>query len=311
MNIEAIWYGETLGAKLGRVALLPISLVYALGAGVFRGIYHFGIKKTVHPHPKIVCIGNLVMGGSGKTPVTVYVCKVLTDLGHEVVLSCSGYGAPRSEAATLAPAGPLNATEWGDEPAELRELLPDVPMIVGRDRVLAATLCLQHYPNSVLLLDDGYQHLRLKKDVSIIIQPKIKNRFAFPAGPFRELKVFFVRPELELPSSQFNIVYSELTLDQAPKIANALCAIGRPDLFRKSLESTGITIEQFIALPDHHKLTEDFALPDPALPLIVTHKDWMKIRNRTDLENRTILVAKRSAQIVPNKEFAEWLKMKL
>ena len=125
---------------------------------IYESIYRFHLKQPKSPHSPIICVGNLMAGGSGKTPFVLYLSKILAELGYEVVLSCSGYGSPVSREAQVAPEGPLNPNKWGDEPAMIRWLNPELPLIVGRDRVLAATLCVHHFPRAVLLLDDGYQH---------------------------------------------------------------------------------------------------------------------------------------------------------
>ncbi|MFX8929914.1 tetraacyldisaccharide 4'-kinase, partial [Acinetobacter baumannii] len=84
----------------------------------------------------------------------------------------------------MAPDGPLDPAGWGDEPAMFRWLLPDVPLVVGRRRVLAAELVHQHFPKAVLVMDDGFQHLPVKKHIQILLDdPTPKNSRCLPAGP--------------------------------------------------------------------------------------------------------------------------------
>src|ERR1700740_2610619 len=180
MHWTEIWDSESPRARLIRIFLAPISFLYALGWRSYLALYQLGLKKPSEPHKPVVCVGSLQVGGSGKTPLTLYLAALLRKLGYEVAIGCSGYGCPASEAAKIAPDGPLKASEWGDEPAMIRELLPEVPLIVGRRRVLAAKLCHASFPNSVLLMDDGFQHLPLQKHLSLLAMPPRKNQRCLP-----------------------------------------------------------------------------------------------------------------------------------
>jgi tetraacyldisaccharide 4'-kinase len=312
MRIEDVWFGKSIPAALGRVALLPLAGIYALGMAGYRAVYKLGIKRAKKPHPKIVCVGNLAAGGSGKTPLTVHIAQVLTGLGYEVAIGCSGYGSPRAEASTLAPTGPLQATEWGDEPAEIRDALPETPLIVGRRRVLAAEICAEKYPNAVLLMDDGFQHLPLAKDVTIVVDHRVGNTFPFPAGPYRETRLL-ANPTLYVPNDQFKLVYSGLhfsePLEPGAKV-NLLCAIANPHRFRDSVEQAGFVIGTTKFLADHDPLNNPNLFAEGGTWL-VTAKDWVKLRVRTDLTDVKIIVATRTASIEPRDEFAKWLKIKL
>src|SRR5215212_3930294 len=117
MHWSEVWHGRAASARLARAALTPVSWLYAAGWQVYLATYRLGIKKAQAPHFPVLCVGNLQVGGTGKSPITLYLVNVLRELGREVVVSSSGYGSPRSESATVAPSGPLEATEWGDEPA--------------------------------------------------------------------------------------------------------------------------------------------------------------------------------------------------
>src|SRR4051794_30361708 len=117
MHPEELWTSPEFKAQLLRTLLTPASWGYALGWQAYLAMYQLGFKKAKAPHRPIVCVGNLLVGGTGKTPVTIHISDLLTGLGHQVVISCSGYGSPASEAACLAPKGPLSASEWGDEAA--------------------------------------------------------------------------------------------------------------------------------------------------------------------------------------------------
>ncbi|MEQ1824102.1 MAG: tetraacyldisaccharide 4'-kinase [Fimbriimonadaceae bacterium] len=211
MTWPEIWEGNSFKAIGIRVILSPASWLYALGWSCYRLAYDFGLKKSAKPHKNIICVGNLVAGGSGKTPITIYIARLLAEMGDQVVISASGYGGPHSEAAELAPKGELDPKIWGDEPALLRDELPEVPLIVGRRRVLAAEICAQNFPDAVLLMDDGFQHLPLAKDISILVEPDLRNKQCLPAGPYREPQSSLKRADLVLsPKSGFKVLHGPI-----------------------------------------------------------------------------------------------------
>lgn len=318
MHWEEIWTGRGFLPVLIRVLLFPLSLLYALGWQCYLALYRLGIKKAVHPHSPIICVGNLVTGGSGKSPVVLHLADVLQGMGYEVVIGCSGYGAPHAEAATIAPAGKLHSSEWGDEPAMVRMLRPTIPLIVGRRRVLAADLCHKQFPNAVLLMDDGFQHLPLNKDISIVLDASPRNRLTLPAGPYREPWSNRRRADLVIPDKfktstetpRFVTPTGEVT--EVVK-ANVLCALGSPQRVIQSLESFGVTIGKKKTLPDHDPLSEGnlFEGFEAGLPIVVTAKDWVKLRDRADISNYQILIAQHSVTIEPADEFEHWLQAKL
>jgi tetraacyldisaccharide 4'-kinase len=251
--------------------------------------------------------------------MTLFMADLLRDLGRQVVIGCSGYGSPASEAARLAPPGELSAAEWGDEPAMVRWLRPDLPIIVGRRRVLAAQICNENFPQAMLLMDDGFQHLPIRKHVTIVLEDDgLKNRRCIPAGPYREPYSNRRHADLVLPG-QFSMQSAVKGLmspggeARSTDHATYLCALARPDKFATSLSDVGIHLDQGLSLPDHDPLTQGNlfdALP-AGLPIIVTAKDWVKLRQRTDLEGRNILIASYEIDVQPKQAFKDWLQSKL
>jgi tetraacyldisaccharide 4'-kinase len=301
--------------------LLPLTALYASGWVLYQLLYWLSIKRPQRPHRPVVCVGNLIVGGSGKTPVTVSVAKTLASLGREVVVSVNGYGSPRQDNASIAPSGPLDAREWGDEAALMREKLPDTPLIVGRDRVRAAQICRDLHPTAVLLLDDGFQHLPLHKDVSIVLDPpELENRWCLPSGPYREPRSTGLQRATTVVPGEFRLSPAMVALKTPsgePAIVetavNALCAVARPERFIDVLEHYGTKVAHERLLPDHDDLRgrDLFAGFDPLLPIVVTEKDWVKLKHRTDLATWTVLVASYEVQIEPVDTFRLWLRDKL
>jgi tetraacyldisaccharide 4'-kinase len=317
MRTDELWFSSSPAAKLGRMALMPASWLYALGWEIYASTYRLGLKRPQEPFRPVICVGNLVVGGSGKTPATLAVARQLEAMGESVVLSLSGYGSPRSEAATVAPEGGLLAAEWGDEPAMVRWLMPQLPIIVGRRRVLAAELAAGSFPGHVLLMDDGFQHLPLRKHLTMLLdEASPKNTRYLPAGPYREPRRNRAKADLvlgdrfELSRAPLRFITSSGEPLQPPTRASMLCAIGNPHGFEKALHSAGVNLAQQLCLQDHDPLTDGKLLDglDRSETLVVTAKDWVKLRARADLDGWHILIALQDAEIEPKAEFGLWLQ---
>ena len=317
IDLERTWREGGLGAAL----MSPLSALYAAGWLGYQSVYALGLKRPAKPHSPIVCVGNLLVGGAGKTPTTLHIASVLRSLRRVVVIGTSGYGSPRQENANWAPEGELDAAEWGDESAMIRWMLPEQPLIVGRDRVMAARICYEHAPDAVLLMDDGYQHLRLDPDVRILIDPEDQgNRLTLPAGPYREPRgIGRRRADLVLPG-EFVVRRGFTVMDRdrnrfepatGTKV-NALCALARPQRFIDTLKNHGLEPVETRLLPDHDPMRDGTILAEfePELPLVVTAKDWVKLRTH-DTADRTIWVADAPARIEPADGFRKWLQGRL
>lgn len=306
---QSIWFGKSLGARIARLSLLPLAWLYECVWRIYKLLYAVKIKKAKHPHWAVICVGNLTVGGSGKTPLVLHMIDVLKSIGREVAVSCSAYGSPAQHEAALAPDGELDAAEWGDEPAMIRWMKPGVPIICGRNRVRAAEICAAHFPKAVLLLDDGYQHLPLKKDITIVIDdPDPANPYCLPAGPYREPRSESMRAHLVVPLDWPTVSQQTGFLSANGERCNTvegeaaiLCAIGSPDKFADAMANMGINVAHREFLQDHDPLSAGtlFQNIPKHLAIVVTPKDWVKLRKRSDLGERRIYVATQSV------EFAE------
>ena len=319
MRPDEVWEGKRLADRAIRVLLTPASWLYAFGWQAYLAMYKVGIKKAAEPHFPVICVGNLLVGGSGKSPLTMHIADVLQRMGKSVVIGCSGYGAPHSKDASIAPNGPLHASEWGDEPAMFRWLRPEVPLVVGRDRVMAASLVHQQFPDAVLLMDDGFQHLPLKKHLTIIIDEGLqRNHACLPAGPYREPRRNRFRATKVIPDD-FQIVRSQLRIVSPtgnpviPEKFAILCALGQPEKFLAALRAqfpNQASEDHILLLNDHDPLTDaDLwkSLPRE-LSIIVTAKDWVKLKDRPDVADRNFLIARQEVSLEPNEEFQIWVE---
>lgn len=304
------------------IVLLPLAGLYGLGWWTYELWYRLGLKRPEEAHRPVVVVGNLQVGGMGKTPVTVEVARALQRLGRSVVVSANGYGSPMRTGANLAPEGPLAAPQWGDEPALLRDLLPGVPVIVGRDRLQAARLCHQRYPEAVLVMDDGFQHKPVRKHLSLLLDPqKPGNPLLLPAGPYRQPRSQRSRADAVLPEDFPMELYPPTYLDAAGHEVHPtrgepiqmLTAIARPWRFQHTLERAGLEVKKGLALPDHDPLTQPELLAsfDPQWPIFTTEKDWVKLRERTDLDAATIIRVRQNLAFRDRNQFEQWLLRRL
>lgn len=314
---ETLWSKKGLGAWL----LSPLSLVYALGWWVYLTVYRVGLKKAATTDQPSICIGNLVAGGAGKTPFVRWLATELAKQGKDVVIGLSGYGSPAQHGASVAPEGPLDPREWGDEACLFRSSLPDVPLIVGRDRVAAAKLAATTFPERLLLMDDGFQHLRFRPRISLVVEPNAANDFCFPAGPYREptwighrraTRVLRFDQEIRRSTTLFQ------SPDGAPVAppfkADVICAIGDPARFQASLREAGVELGIVKALTDHDPLQDENLLDGMGLgiPIIVTRKDYGKLAvHHPTLSEWDIVIADYDVQAIEPESFIDWLIKKI
>ncbi len=337
MQAEEIWFGDSFAARASRMALLPAAGLYGLGFAVYRGMYDFGIKRSFQASLPVICVGNLAVGGSGKTPTTLHIADVLKGLGRDVVVSASGYGSPGAEAAAIAPEGPLDPREWGDEPAMMRWLRPDLKLVVGRRRPLAARLIAEAFPKAILLMDDGFQHLPLAKTLTILLDPeKPPNPFPLPAGPYREFRSARRRADLVLETSTvatskgfvqsampsegpFRLSFTPLEVrsPEGELIAispgdetNLITAIARPERLMDGVRELGVFPATDRTLPDHDPLDAPDLLRgfEPTQLIFTTPKDWVKLSLRPDAGEFRWGIVHRSVRIDPHEPFVAWLR---
>ena len=319
MPYAELWDSTSLGSRLARCALAPASWLYALGWEAYASVYRLGLKRPAEPHRPVLCVGSRRVGGSGKSPLALYVARVVRSLGRDCVLGCSGYGTSAEHGARLAPEGPLRAAEWGDEPAMFRALEPNIALVVGRDRVEAARLAHASHPDAVVVMDDGFQHLRLREHIAIVLEEAGGNRMCLPAGPYREPKSGLRRADLILPDG-FRLAYGETRLEWPDGSAFGgeeavvpLCAIARPEAFLADLRALGLRLLEPVVMPDHGPLTQGnlFQRAQPDAVIVTTLKDWVKLRDRPDAASRRIVIAQRDARIEPEDEFRSWLAARI
>jgi tetraacyldisaccharide 4'-kinase len=157
----------------GRVLLWCLSMGYGAVVIARRWLYEIGILKSRRLQAKVICIGNLTTGGTGKTPAVMLAAQTLRKRNHNVAILSRGYGVKRKdgEVMTLLDDNPPPWTECGDEPWMMHQALSgqNIPILVSPDRAKAGHEAETFYHSKVVILDDGFQHLKLKHDLDIVL----------------------------------------------------------------------------------------------------------------------------------------------
>ena len=305
-RLPQLWYRRPLAAAL--LPLLPVSWLFRVLVGVRRGLYRRGLLRSFRLPVPVIVIGNLTVGGSGKTPLVLWLAQRLREAGWQPGIISRGYrGAAAGALPVTTASDPLQV---GDEPLLLARR-SGVPVYVGSDRVRTAQALLAAYPEcNVIVSDDGLQHYRLQRTVEIAVFDGrgAGNSQLLPAGPLREslprlatvdavvwnsvapagqasaaplvratrdLPQFAMRVGGELFFALNDALRQCAVQDLAGKRLYAIAGIGDPARFFAQLEALGLKFEAH-PFPDHHRYcTADLAFADDGV-LLMTEKDAVK-----------------------------------
>jgi tetraacyldisaccharide 4'-kinase len=191
-------YKTVHGEKRGLIAavLLAIlrvfSLIYGLGVSIKLGLYQWGLIKRHQLDCKVISLGNITVGGTGKTPTAQRLAALIRDMGYRVVILNRGYRAGWKGQIGVVSDGQkiyMSVTEAGDEAYLLAKNLPGVPVLIGRDRSITGEYAVKELQAQVVILDDGYQHWKLLRDLDIVLIDSLNmfgNNFLLPRGTLRE-----------------------------------------------------------------------------------------------------------------------------
>jgi len=314
----------------GAVMLLPLALLFALSVNLRRLAYRRGWASSVKLPVPVVVVGNISAGGSGKTPLVLYLAQQLLERGWRPGIVSRGYGGSvMGVEAVYATSDPGRV---GDEPLLLARRA-GCPVFVGRDRVSAAHALLAAHPDcNVLIADDGLQHLRLVRDVEIVVMDErgIGNGWPLPAGPLRECPARIaeahalvlngtaqvpadVHPQrlfrMQLAGDRFRNLHDPQRDCSAEALRgrrlHALAGIGHPERFFRQIEQLGLQVQTH-AFPDHHAFQPSDLAIAGADALLMTDKDAVKCQAFAPPETWVLPV---EAQLEP--DLAQWLVEKL
>lgn len=296
--------------------LLPFAWLFQLITYLRRKAYQTGIFASWRAPCPVVVVGNLSVGGNGKTPLVVCLVEQLQARGIKVGVISRGYGGENTDYPFLVCAT-SDPKKTGDEPVLIAKRTA-APVAISPNRQESIELLYKAYHPQVIISDDGLQHYKLQRDVELVVvdgERRFGNGLLLPAGPLRE------RPQQRLPTVDAVICNGgiahegEIAMTLAPDVAinlvtgeqrplnqfstvNAVAGIGHPPRFFATLQQQGLTLLTQHAFADHYAFqADDFAKIDNAeIPLLMTEKDAVKC---TEFAKDNWWYVPVSAQIAP------------
>ena len=291
--LERMWYGRR---RWGR-RLAPLSLPYVAAAQVRRALFRRGLRTTHRVGVPVVVVGNIAVGGTGKTPLVVWLVQRLRAHGYRPGVICSGYRGRTREwpRPVRTDSDPVAV---GDEAVLIAKRCA-CPVMAGPDRVAAARSLLREGHVDVVVSDDGLQHYRLARDIEIAVldgERRHGTGWCFPAGPLREPvsrleSVDFVVTKGRARDREFRMELSGRRLrraaddavtidpDELPsRSVHAVTGIGNPGSFFRKLRELGLQVSPRV-FPDHHPFSAGDVEFEDDRPVIMTEKDAVKCRH--------------------------------
>jgi tetraacyldisaccharide 4'-kinase len=290
MRPETIWYG---GHWLA-YPLLPLSWVYRFAVAARRTAYRRGWLETRRLPVPVIVVGNLTVGGTGKTPLVLWLASFLLGRGFRPGILSRGYGGTARDWPRLVPAQ-ADPNELGDEGVLLARR-GVCPVAAGPDRIAAGRLLLEEASCDIIVCDDGLQHYRLARDIEILVVDAARglgNGYCLPAGPLREPGSRVSRVALRVcnggncfGAERMDLVPGGLTsLRDATLVrplsslrrqrVTAVAGTGNPERFFTLLRSHGLHLDER-PYPDHYRYGPGDAASWPPGPVVMTEKDAVK-----------------------------------
>ncbi|MBT9591116.1 MAG: tetraacyldisaccharide 4'-kinase [Thiobacillus sp.] len=283
------------------VLLSPLALLFSVVSGLRRLAYRRGWLKAISVGVPVIIVGNITAGGSGKTPLVIWLVNWLRAQGYRPGVVSRGYGGSARGCVEVRPDS--LAAEVGDEPLLIRAKT-NAPVVVGRDRVAAARMLIAHHQVDLIIADDGLQHYRLHRDIELAVVDAatgLGNGWPLPAGPLREPKARLrsvdaviqvvrgaAQPVNTIPVPSWRADYTagkayRLCVPQAQMALRdlpqhdwlAITGIGHPQGFFDMLEARGVRFSPR-TFADHHAFKEADLPVDGAV--LMTEKDAVKCR---------------------------------
>lgn len=300
--------------------LIPISLLFRLGIFFRNFFYNSGIIKAKVLEPKIISVGNISAGGTGKTPFVELITEYLLKKKKFTVIVSKGYKREFDDIKVVETGfrnekHELNTENLGDEALMLLENLSDSGLeggllVVGDDKTKAAKFAASKFKPEIIIIDDGFQHRKLFRDLDIVILNPDSDKHMIPAGKLREPLKNYRRADLLVINNKFeknpvnenrknmpqvicNYVFEGIRgIDNTVlpvediRSATVYCGIGEPDSFKLLLNELNIKIDEFIVFPDHHYFTNselenlmNSFSKNGSSHILTTQKDYVRLKN--------------------------------
>ena len=284
--------------KFGLVnfTLLPFSAVFFILSCIRLWLYKFKILKVNDSSLPVIVVGNITVGGTGKTPIVISIVNYLKSQNKKVGVVSRGYGGRFSQ-ESIEVTMSSDPMQCGDEPLLIKQQT-EVPVAVAKKRTKAIEYLIKKYALDVIVSDDGLQHYSMGRDIEIAVidgHTRLGNGLFLPAGPLREAKsrlksVDFiinngsslegeVSSEIE-PQEYINLLTKEVKgLDYfKDKKCYAVAGIAKPDNFFSTLKSNGVKLITK-PFPDHYAFVEKDLIFNENHPIIMTSKDCVKCKH--------------------------------
>jgi tetraacyldisaccharide 4'-kinase len=293
-NWQRIWNDDGSGSRYSPVKTITyiLSLLYRLIINFRNRLYDHKLLKEVKLTCPVISIGNITVGGTGKTPCVIWLAQMLQQRGYRPVVLSRGYGGRNSQPVNIVTDGDkilLSGTVAGDEPLLIARSLKGIPVITGPDRILTGRVAVNNFGANVLICDDAFQHRRLYRDINIVLldsSSPLGNGHLLPRGSLREPATALRRASVliatrsaeatkksdligklaqagNIPVFHSNhrsagIVRGDYSVQLPPDMLEGkkICAfagIGEPSSFKKSILAAGAQIMSFDIFPDHHR----------------------------------------------------------
>ena len=304
--------------------LLPPAMVFAAVAAMRRLAYRIGLFRRRRFDVPVIVIGNISVGGTGKTPLVIWMIDYLRSQGWRPGIVSRGYGGKASHwPQQVRPDSDVEMV--GDEAVMLAEAT-GCPMCVGPERPAAVQALLNHADVDIVISDDGLQHYALARDLEIVVvdgQRRLGNGLPLPAGPLREPRSRLAKADMVIingepvDDDEFSMRVTQTAVrglhnqaiarlaDFAGRRVHAVAGIGNPTRFFDLLRSQDLEVTEH-RFADHHDFRAmDLAL-EPAMPILMTSKDAVKCQ-RFPCENCWVV----SIQAQPDARFVDRLNLAL
>lgn len=290
--LERLWYGEAMPLErmVATLVLGPASLAWRGVTAARNALFDLGVLRAQRVEGlQVVSVGNLVVGGSGKTPLVIFFARWAQATGKRVAVLSRGYGRRRSAPLRVDASALPDEVECGDEP-RLIARSTGVPVYVDADRVRAARRA-KAEGNEVVILDDGFQHRRLARDVDLLIDVPEASAAVLPLGPCREGRqarrratVVWNGPASVDPRGGLVVsaVRGARSIAEQPVVA--LTGIARPRRFLHVLAELGARVVLHAGFADHHRFTT---------------RELDRVRAEADRRSALIVTTEKDAERLP------------
>jgi tetraacyldisaccharide 4'-kinase len=308
------WAGRTAGGRGLRAALVPAAIAYGAGTAVRNRLYDAGILAIRRVPARVISVGNLTVGGTGKTPTTLWLADRLRARGARVGIVARGYRKAQPGIVVVGESGrPLVAArDGGDEAVLLARRFPG-PVVTGERRAEAAAFACARFELDTIVLDDGFQHRALARDADLVLLAGDEGaQWTLPAGPLREWASGLARADALLavdgraagatdrplfhgrlqPTALVRVAGDEWLEEPLASLAGravvALAGIARPERLAAALSAAGAVVREALHFPDHHDYGSDevaaIARAARAATVVTTEKDLAKLGGLPGLE---------------------------